>query len=335
MAEVKTVSQLNEAIEVTRIFVCTQASFGGFSHLAKLKKFDTVIIDEASQLLEPHLVGILPLFRRFILIGDEKQLPAVVTQADKYTLVDDPELTKINLKSLKNSLFSRLLAICQANGWDNAYGMLTRQGRMHHDICAFVSHEYYENRLQPYPGVQFEPQTTFNATSANKYERALAKSRLVFVPAPRESKAKVSEIEARLVAGFIKAVHKVYADKFSAESVGVVTPYRSQIATIKRSGAVEDSIMQQVEVDTVERFQGSERDVIVISLAVNHSKQMQFLESLTDDGSVDRKLNVALTRAKKQVVVIGCESVLRASSSYRKLLDYISENGGYVNMDEI
>src|SRR5690606_12245245 len=97
----------------------------------------------------------------------------------------------------------------------------------------------------------------------------------------------------------------------------------------------EDAIMQLVDVDTVERFQGSEREVIIISLAVNHPKQMQFLESLTDDGIVDRKLNVALTRAKKQVVVIGCESVLRASSSYRDLLEYITETGGYVNLDQV
>jgi DNA replication ATP-dependent helicase Dna2 len=335
MAEQKTVIELNEQIEKTRIFVCTQASFGGFSHLAKLKKFDTVIIDEASQLLEPHLVGILPLFGRFILIGDEKQLPAVVTQADKYTKVEDPELTKIHLKSLKNSLFSRLLATCQVNGWDNAYGMLTKQGRMHQDICAYISQEYYENRLQPYPGDQFAEQTTFKADSTDKYERALAKSRIVFIPAAREPKAKVSETEARIVAGFIKTVHKIYGENFSRESVGVVTPYRSQIATIKRSGTVEEAIMQQVDVDTVERFQGNERDVIIISLAVNHPKQMQFLESLTDDGKVDRKLNVALTRAKKQVVVVGCESVLRSSSSYRKLLEYITETGGYVNLDQV
>lgn len=335
MAEQKTVIELNEELEKTRIFICTQASFGGFNHIAKLKKFDTVIIDEASQLLEPHLVGILPLFGRFILIGDEKQLPAVVTQANKYTVVEDPELTKIHLKSLKNSLFSRLLTTCQVNGWDNAYGMLTRQGRMHHDICAYVSQEYYENRLQPYPGEQFSEQTSFSAASGNKYERALAKSRLIFVPAAREPKAKVSETEARIVAGFIKTVHKVYGENFSRESVGVVTPYRSQIATIKRSGSVEEAVMQQVDVDTVERFQGSERDVIIISLAVNHSKQMQFLESLTDDGKVDRKLNVALTRAKKQVVVVGCESVLRASSSYRNLLEYITETGGYVNLEQI
>lgn len=335
LAEQKTVIELNEIVEKTRIFVCTQASFGGFSQLARMKKFDTVIIDEASQLLEPHLVGILPLFGRFILIGDEKQLPAVVTQADKYTIVEDPELTKIHLKSLKNSLFSRLLATCQVNGWDNAYGMLTKQGRMHHDICAYVSQEYYENRLQPYPGDQFAAQTTFKPDSSDKYERALAKSRVIFVPAARESKAKVSETEARIVAGFIKTVHKVYGENFSRDSVGVVTPYRSQIATIKRSGTVEEAIMQQVDVDTVERFQGSERDVIVISLAVNHPKQMQFLESLTDDGKVDRKLNVALTRAKKQVVVVGCESVLRASSSYRKLLEYITDNGGYVNLEQV
>ncbi|SFG28989.1 DEAD/DEAH box helicase [Pontibacter chinhatensis] len=335
LAEEKTVSELNESVVNTRIFVSTQASLGGFSQLAKFKKFHTVIVDEASQLLEPHLVGILPLFERFILIGDEKQLPAVVTQADKYTKVEDEVLLALHLKSLKNSLFSRLQATCQANGWHQAYGMLTRQGRMHHDICAYVSSEYYGNKLQPIREDQFEEQHTFKIDSENKYERALAKSRLIFVPAAREAVSKVSQGEAAIVAGFIKTVHKVYGSSFTQHSVGVVTPYRSQIATIKRSGHVEPAIMQQVDVDTVERFQGSERDVIIISLAVNHHKQMQFLESLTDDGMVDRKLNVSLTRAKKQVVLVGCESVLRSSASYRKLLEYISDKGGYINLSQI
>jgi DNA replication ATP-dependent helicase Dna2 len=334
LAEVKTVGELNDLVQETRIFICTQASFGGFGHITKLKKFSTVIVDEASQLLEPHLVGILPLFERFILIGDEKQLPAVVTQADKYTKVQSPELEQLRIKSLKNSLFSRLLATCQANGWSNAYGMLTKQGRMHKEICDYVSNEYYNNQLQPIHDEQFEVQDTFKIDSENKYERALATSRLIFVPAPREAVSKVSVGEANFVAGFIKAVHKVYRGEFDKDSIGVVTPYRSQIATIKRSGNVEDSIMQLVDVDTVERFQGSERDVIIISLAVNHHKQMQFLESITDDGIVDRKLNVALTRAKKHVVVIGCESVLRTSDSYRKLLDYISAKGGFVDLSK-
>ncbi|ALI98090.1 AAA domain-containing protein [Rufibacter tibetensis] len=331
----KTVGELHELVQQTRIFVCTQASFGGFNQLTKFKKFNTVIVDEASQLLEPHLVGILPLFERFILIGDEKQLPAVVTQADKYTKVQSPELAEIQLTSLKNSLFSRLLVICQKNGWNDAYGMLTKQGRMHNDICDFVSQEYYQGKLQPIREDQFAHHTTFSPQSENRYERAMAKARIIFVPAPREAVAKVSAVEAKLVGGFIKAVHKVYGPDFCPDCVGVVTPYRSQIATIKRGGHVEGKIMEQVEIDTVERFQGSERDVIIISLAVNHGKQMQFLESLTDDGLVDRKLNVALTRAKKQVVIVGCESVLRASPSYSKLLDYIIDHNGYVNIESV
>jgi len=103
--DVKKRAKLTEMITEYRIFVSTVASIASKSSLLKLKKFDTTIIDEASQILEPMLVGILPHFKRFVLIGDQKQLPAVVVQDKKTSAVKDKLLSSIGLDNRRNSLF--------------------------------------------------------------------------------------------------------------------------------------------------------------------------------------------------------------------------------------
>ncbi|MGV3502800.1 MAG: AAA domain-containing protein [Adhaeribacter sp.] len=326
------VQEIHGKIKQTRIFVSTQTSFCGYTGLLKIKKLSTVIIDEASQLLEPHLVGILPQFGRFILIGDDKQLPAVVTQPAKFTEVSDQRLQKINLRSLKDSLFYRLVTCCEKNNWPEAVGMLTQQGRMHEHIGSYVSQAYYAGKLSAIRPDQWEEEQAFSKEAADKYERALAAARMIFIPARRERKAKISLDEARHVAEVIKVVHRRYGAAFSAATLGVVTPYRAQIANILGSGYLPDpDLLELVTLDTVERFQGSERDVIVLSMAVNHPNQLQFLQSFTADGQVDRKLNVALTRARKHLVLTGCEDVLRRSPGYARLLDHIQATGGYID----
>lgn len=326
------VQEIHGKIRQTRIFVSTQTSFCGYTDLLKVKKLSTVIIDEASQLLEPHLVGILPQFGRFILIGDDKQLPAVVTQPAKFTQVTDRHLLEINLKSLKDSLFYRLVTCCEQKGWTGAVGMLTQQGRMHDHIGSYVSRAYYGGMLSSIRPDQGGTEQLFSPLAEEKYEKALAAARMIFIPARREKKAKISLEEARHVAEVIKVVQRKYGADFREDTLGVVTPYRAQIANILGSGYLPDAaVLEKVTIDTVERFQGSERDVIVLSMAVNHHNQLQFLQSFTADGQVDRKLNVALTRARKHLVLTGCEEVLRRSTGYARLLDHIQATGGYID----
>ncbi|MCB0638629.1 MAG: AAA family ATPase, partial [Lewinella sp.] len=107
---------LKALLDSRRIFVGTVASLAGKTELFQLKTFQRVIIDEASQILEPLLLGLLPHFQRWILIGDHRQLPAVVTQRDEDALVRDPALREAGVTDLGQSLFERLYLRAQAAG---------------------------------------------------------------------------------------------------------------------------------------------------------------------------------------------------------------------------
>jgi len=147
------------------------------------------------------------------------------------------------------------------------------------------------------------------------------------VPEPPMQSAKMNRSEAKIVAGLAAAVYRQYTFAegcFSAAStLGVITPYRSQIALIKKEiEALEIPALNEILVDTVERFQGSERDVIIYSFCVNRLSQLRFLANLTEENGIriDRKLNVALTRARKQMFIIGVRQLLEQNPIYAQLL---------------
>ena len=115
----KDFDQIRQKIHQTRVFVSTVSSF--YSHMHLIGSYDTVIVDEASQLLEPALCGILPRFRRFILIGDEKQLPAVVTQPMDFCVTTEEQLHQINIRNMGVSVFERLLENAQKSRLDELF----------------------------------------------------------------------------------------------------------------------------------------------------------------------------------------------------------------------
>src|SRR5699024_10565267 len=108
------------------------------------------------------------------------------------------------------------------------------------------------------------------------------------------------------------------------ENIGVITPYRAQIATIRHAIHQAGLPAEGLTVDTVERYQGGAKDIIIISYCVNAMSQIQLLrESMTSEG-IDRKLNVALTRAREQVIFLANESLMREHPLYKALIDHFN-----------
>lgn len=315
-------NELYERVSQTRVFVSTQATFSGSLDLLKFKKFHTLVIDEASQLLEPQLAGILPQFERFLMIGDDNQLPAVVLQSEEATRAEAPELAEIGLFNFRESLFTRLLYNAKRRGWNDCYGMLEYHYRMHADVAAFPNQYFYGNMLKT--GLAGQEIPLAWPDHEHKHHK-LFTSRVAFVPTFHDIKPKVNEEEATLVAELIAYVHQLYSDRFDPTStVGVITPFRAQIANIRQKLPAQ---YQSITIDTVERFQGSERDVIIVSFAVKNPLQLRAVQSINAAG-VDRKLNVMLTRAREHLVLLGTEAVLRASPVFARLLDSVRGEGG-------
>ena len=322
-------SEVYERIRNCRIIVGTVAAISGKPELFRLKHFDVAIIDEATQILEPQVLGILcargedekDAIDKFVLIGDHKQLPAVVQQNAEQAAIYDESLLSIGLSNLKDSLFERLYrnctAACSSSAIHRSYDMLCRQGRMHPEVALFANRAFYGGRLIP-------------VGLPHQIEDSDTICRLAFYPSVPEkagASAKINYSEARIVADLAVRIYEHHQSDFDeSRTLGIITPYRSQIALIKKEiESVGIPVLNRILVDTVERFQGSERDVIIYSFCVNYPYQLKFLSNLTEEEGVliDRKLNVALTRARKQMFITGVPELLERNPLYKSLLKLI------------
>ncbi len=333
IASAKSRKEIKAILEQHRIVVGTVSSITNKPELLKLMTFQRAIIDEASQLLEPSLLGMLTQFEQVVLIGDHKQLPAVVLQDETESAVKDEELNKIGLKNLRNALFERLFHRCIANNWHWAYAQLSHQGRMHEKIMAFPNEHFYQNTLKILPETvahslqQKNTPTVFNSTILPEWMFALAQKRVLFLPSTTDEASltkKTNKHEALIIKSLLTQFVELYRSMgktISADSIGVITPYRAQIAQI-RAVLAQDPAMNNdlITIDTVERYQGSAKEIIIISLCINTLQQMDLLISPSDEG-VDRKLNVALTRAREYLVIIGNPDLLKANRTYRALIE--------------
>lgn len=347
VAECENIHLIRHLLLSARIVVGTTTSITSHLQILTMRPFSLAIIDEASQILEPHLLGIMSAkygekssIRRFYFIGDHKQLPAVVQQTEEESAVDQPVLNRIGLTNCRNSLFERLLRISPPELIER----FTRQGRMHKDVAQFACDHFYEGRLNTIPlPHQEQPLPFIHYNSGSAMEKLLVTQRIAFldVPRPQHSpSAKVNLPEAELIADAVVAVRNLYkaAERvFSeTESVGVIVPYRNQIATVRRAieQRVGKGVLDNITIDTVERYQGSERDVIVYGFTVQYEYQLDFLTNncFEESGAViDRKLNVALTRAREQMLLIGNKELLSRNNIFKALIEQTEVALGEIN----
>ncbi len=342
-----TLNSIKSTLADAQIVVATTSTMNSNATLFNIKYFDLAIIDEASQILEPNIIGLLSTrhaerraIERFILIGDYKQLPAVVQQSDTEVVVKDETLKDIHLNSCAISLFERLILTERAAGRTEFVGTLHKQGRMHPDIADFANRKFYaREQLECVPlAHQLEQTLAYNETSEDETDDVLKAHRMIFIPSKPCRQLNISEKvnteEARIITDLLRRLYRQLGNNFDPQkSVGVIVPYRNQIAMIRKEieklGIPE---LEEISIDTVERYQGSQRDIILYSFTIQSRYQLDFLTANTfyEDGQpIDRKLNVAITRARKQLILTGNEPTLRQNLIFAELIDYIKEKGGY------
>ena len=344
-----TLNSIKSTLSEAQIIVATTSTMNSRSALFNIKHFELVIIDEASQILEPNIVGILTARQeegraidRFILVGDHKQLPAVVQQQGSLEMEgSDKRLDSIHLSSCANSLFERLILTERAAGRTDFIGTLHKQGRMHPDIADFANRKFYaKEQLECVPlAHQLETELAYNEESEDALDNTLKAHRMIFIPSMPCKQLNISEKvntdEARIIADLLRRLYRQMSKDFDPQkSVGVIVPYRNQIAMIRKEiERLEIPALEGISIDTVERYQGSQRDVILYSFTIQSRYQLDFLTANTfyEEGqAIDRKLNVAITRARKQLILTGNESTLRQNQLFAELIDYIKEKDGYV-----
>ncbi|KAL8691807.1 MAG: hypothetical protein Q9218_003053 [Villophora microphyllina] len=324
-------------VRQSKVVLATLHGAGGYQLLNE--KFDVVIIDEGSQALEAQCWIPLLSAKKMVLAGDHLQLPPTIKSLNPQhasKLKKDDELSSIGTKSgpktLETTLFDRLLSL---------YGpaikrMLTTQYRMHASIMSFPSTAMYSNRLLaadsvasrllkdlPYPVTETEDTTTplvfwdtqggdfpeLTATDEDDDAHQSKKSIML-----QDSKSNPSEVMAvsRHVTALIEAGVK-------GEDIAVITPYNAQVSLLARE--LREKFGDEIEVGSVDGFQGREKEAVVVSLVrSNGNGEVGFLGE-------ERRLNVAMTRAKRHLCIVGdSETVSKGSKFLKEWMQHLEEH---------
>jgi ATP-dependent RNA/DNA helicase IGHMBP2 len=268
------------------------------------RAFDLLVIDEACQTTEPGCW--IPLLRagRVVLAGDHCQLPPTVLSREAAH------------QGFGVSLLERLVS----QYGERVTRRLDVQYRMHEAIMGFTSHEFYEgeliadttvagHRLCDLPGVRAEPLTEqpvqFIDTAGASYDEEVEP----------DGESRLNPQEAVLVARKVRALMQAGV---SASDIAVIAPYAAQVRRLR-----ELLSMPGLEIDSVDGFQGREKEAVVLSLVrSNNEGEIGFLADV-------RRLNVALTRARRKLLVIGDSATLSVLPFYRRLFEYFETLGAY------
>jgi DNA replication ATP-dependent helicase Dna2 len=267
-------------LQTAPVVAATTASCG--SRVMREQAFDVAIVDEAGQLTEPGTFLATNLADRFVLVGDHQQLPPVVRAEN----------------DLQESLFERLIT-----AYPDASVLLDRQYRMTQRIQYLSSAEFYDGQLRPATGaVAAQRIADLEGVALESLPTHLQDS-VTFVDPDGAQTGNTNATEADAVA---EVVGSFLEAGVPPEAIGVIAPFRAQVAEITRR-------LPEVAVDTVDRFQGSAKEVIVVSFVATGDLDGPIFED-------HRRMNVALTRAKKSLVLVGDRAALTSEPFYERLL---------------
>ena len=302
--------------------VCSTLSFSGSGMFSRMTKpFDVVVVDEAAQAVEPSvLVPLCYGAKQVFLVGDPRQLPATV-------------LSALATKKMYNqSLFKRL----ERCGYP--VHVLATQYRMHPEIRAFPSRQFYDDRLVDAP-------RTAARTKRPWHQCALFKP-FVFVdvhqgreyrPSGPDGASWANDEEAEACVAMVKALVRGYDALSSGENVGVISPYKAQASAIRRrlADALGADLAAAIDVNSIDGFQGREKDVCVFSVVRAPSRD----DDATRRGGYarglgfvadERRINVGLTRARSSLIVLGNAEKLKKDENWGALVRSAKERNAVI-----
>jgi superfamily I DNA and/or RNA helicase len=303
---------VNDLLQNMQVICCTLV---GSSHpVMRGKKFKTAFIDEAAQALEP--ASWIPILRtqRIIFAGDHQQLPPTIKSNEAARL------------GLAVTLFEKGI-----ERHPDRAAMLTVQYRMHEDIMKFSSQYFYSDELTAHESVKTtlltptEQPVEFIDTAGCGYNEEQ----------DPETLSRFNHEEASLLIQQVETlIERIGATQWRDQSLslGIITPYRAQVDYLNKladASTVFEPLRGLITINTVDAFQGQERDVIAISFVRSNDKsEVGFLGDI-------RRTNVAMTRARKKLIMVGDSATLGAHIFYNELLEYVQQNGFYKSAFEI
>lgn len=286
-------------------------------------RFRTCVIDEAAQALEPATWIPITKCSRVVLAGDPFQLPPTVK----------------SIEAARNGLSKTLIERC-LEMLPEAVQLLDVQYRMHQSIMDFSNQYFYEGALKAHESVvghrllsldaQGETVTVFDPvlfvdTAGTGFEEKVNKDS---GKDSTRAASKYNPEEALLLREHLLQLLEKFPDPEHYPAIGLLSPYREQVNYLEdmvREDAVLAPLMtnSRLVVNTIDGFQGQERDVIYISLVRSNAKsEIGFLSDY-------RRMNVAMTRAKKLLVVIGDSATIGNNAFYARFLEYCEKQGAY------
>ncbi|XVE96005.1 hypothetical protein REPUB_Repub02eG0184400 [Reevesia pubescens] len=285
---------------------------GAFSRKLDNTTFDLVIIDEAAQALEIACWMALLKGSRCILAGDHLQLPPTIQSVEA------------ERKGLGRTLFERLAD----HYGDEVMSMLTVQYRMHELIMNWSSKELYNSKIKAHSSVAahmlFDLENVKRSSSTEPTLLLIDIAGCDMEEKKDEEESTLNEGEADVAISHAK---RLVQDGVHASDIGIITPYAAQVVLLKMLKSNEDKL-KDMEISTVDGFQGREKEAIIISMVRSNSKkEVGFL-------SDRRRMNVAVTRARRQCCLVCDTETVSSDGFLKRLIEYFEEHGEYLSASE-
>ncbi|WP_063345165.1 DEAD/DEAH box helicase [Vibrio jasicida] len=256
------------------------------------KPYDLAIVDECSKATLPEWLMAVSVAAKAVLVGDHRQLPPTFCQAESDALA---ELTKQQETLIRDGVIDRLFE----HAPPSMKGTLTTQYRMQPNIGQFISEAFYQGQLHHGRSQSVRPEHNFGW---------LSYPRQVLCPEPRLPPEQRVLHNPQEVAVIEQALAQLAKGSQQPRSVAVITPYRAQARALRKMVSQLDCGALAIEVDTVDAFQGRQADVVFFSFVRNNGSAQFYGDS--------RRINVALSRAKDHVYLVGDQSYLRQQRRY-------------------